>query len=48
MIKQDLIQKIYEGDPLACPKCFGKMKIISVIDNEVFSRPYRLGEIDGG
>ena len=43
-----LIQKIYEVDPLTCPKCFGKMKIICVIDNEVFSRPYRLGEIDGG
>ena len=29
-----LIQKIYEVDPLTCPKCLGKMKIISVIDDE--------------
>ena len=29
-----LIQKIYEDDPPTCPKCLGKMKIISVIDNE--------------
>ena len=29
-----LLQKIYEVDPLTCPKCFGKMKIISVIEDE--------------
>jgi len=29
-----LIQKIYEVDPLTCPKCSGKMKIISFIENE--------------
>jgi len=29
-----LIQKIYEVDPLACPKCSGKMKVISVIEDE--------------
>jgi len=29
-----LIQKIYEVDPLTCPKCLGKMKIISVIEDE--------------
>jgi hypothetical protein len=29
-----LIQKIYEVDPLTCPKCFKKMKIISFIENE--------------
>ena len=34
-----LIQKIYEVDPLTCPKCLGKMKIISVIeDNEVIKK----------
>ena len=27
-----LIQKIYEVDPLICPKCQGQMKIISIID----------------
>ena len=27
-----LIQKIYEVDPLICPKCKGAMKIISFID----------------
>jgi endonuclease III len=29
-----LIQKIYEVDPLTCPKCSGAMKIISVIEDE--------------
>ncbi len=29
-----LIQKIYEIDPLTCPKCSGDMKIISVMENE--------------
>ena len=28
-----LIQKIYEVDPLICPKCQGQMKIISIIDD---------------
>jgi hypothetical protein len=28
-----LIQKIYEVDPLICPKCQGTMKIISIIDD---------------
>jgi len=27
-----LIQKIYEVDPLTCPKCQGSMKIISFIE----------------
>jgi hypothetical protein len=29
-----LIQKIYEVDLLTCPKCSGKMKVISVIEDE--------------
>jgi len=29
-----LIQKIYEVDPLTCPKCSGKMKILSFIEDE--------------
>ena len=29
-----MIQKIYEVDPLTCPKCSGKMKVISVIEDE--------------
>jgi hypothetical protein len=29
-----LIQKIYEVDPLTCPKCSGAMKVISVIEDE--------------
>jgi hypothetical protein len=29
-----LIQKIYETDPLCCPRCSGKMKVISVIGDE--------------
>ena len=28
-----LIQKIYEVDPLVCPKCQCQMKIISIIDD---------------
>ena len=27
-----LIQKIYETNPLCCPKCQGRMKVISVIE----------------
>ena len=27
-----LIQKIYEVDPLTCPRCSGKMKILSIIE----------------
>ena len=26
-----LIQKVYEVDPLICPKCGGKMKVVAVI-----------------
>ena len=29
-----LIQKIYEVDPLTCPKCSGAMKVISIIKDE--------------
>jgi hypothetical protein len=29
-----LIQKIYQVDSLTCPKCSGKMKVISVIEDE--------------
>jgi hypothetical protein len=29
-----LIQKIYEVDPLTCPKCSGNMKVISVIEDQ--------------
>ena len=29
-----LIQKIYDVDPLICPKCSGKMKVISVIEDQ--------------
>jgi len=29
-----LIQKIYEVDPLTCPKCSGAMKVINVIEDE--------------
>jgi len=29
-----LIQKIYEVDPLTCPKCQGRMRIISFTDDE--------------
>jgi len=29
-----LIQKVYEADPLLCPKCQGQMKIISFIEEQ--------------
>lgn len=29
-----LIQKIYEVDPLTCPKCQGQMRIIAFIEDE--------------
>jgi hypothetical protein len=29
-----LIQKIYEVDPLTCPKCSSQMRVISVIEDE--------------
>jgi len=29
-----LIQKIYEVDPLTCPKCQGRMEIIAFIEDE--------------
>ncbi len=29
-----LIQKIYEVDPLTCPKCQGRMKVISFIEDQ--------------
>ena len=28
-----LIQKVYETDPLICPKCQNEMKVISIITN---------------
>jgi len=33
-----LIQKIYETDPLCCPKCSGKMKILSFIEDPEVTR----------
>jgi len=29
-----LIQKIYEIDPLICPKCEGEMRVISMIEDQ--------------
>jgi len=29
-----LLQKIYEIDPLTCPKCHGQMQIIAFLENE--------------
>jgi len=37
-----LIQKIYEADPLTCPKCQGKMRIIAFIEDEEVTRLPRL------
>ena len=32
---RDCIKKIYEVDPLCCPKCNGEMRIISFITDEI-------------
>ena len=35
------IRKVYETDPLTCPKCQGKMRIISFIDQpEVIKKSF--------
>jgi hypothetical protein len=31
-----LIQKIYQVDPLLCPKCFGTMRVIAFIEEQAF------------
>jgi hypothetical protein len=33
-----LVQKIYEVDPLACPKCASPMKVIAFIEDEYVTR----------
>ena len=33
-----LIQKIYETDPLCCPKCQGRMRILAFIEDEEATR----------
>ena len=33
-----LIQKIYQIEPLLCPKCLGPMKIISFIEDDALIR----------
>jgi len=46
-----LIQKIYNVDPLLCPKCSGSMRIISLIADQQLvkkilkSRPRQTGEL---
>jgi len=35
-----LIQKIYNVDPLLCPKCNGKMRVISFIEDDNTKRRY--------
>ncbi len=37
-----LIQKIYEVDPLTCPKCASRMRVISVIEQPEINRLPRL------
>jgi len=33
-----LIHKVYEVDPLKCPKCKGPMRVIAVIDDKAVTR----------
>ncbi len=37
-----LIQKIYNANPLVCPKCLGSMRIFALIDDSEITRPPRL------
>ena len=38
-VSPPLIRKIYEVDPLTCPRCQGRMKVIAFIeDEEVISK----------
>ena len=34
-----LIRKVYEADPLVCPKCNGPMRVIALIDDPTLVRP---------
>ncbi|MGH8767803.1 MAG: hypothetical protein ACREVT_06410, partial [Burkholderiales bacterium] len=33
-----LIRKVYEADPLECPKCRGRMRVIALIDDPTVTR----------
>jgi hypothetical protein len=33
----EMIRKVYEVDPMACPRCGGRMKIISFLTDYVWS-----------
>jgi hypothetical protein len=33
-----LIRKVYEADPLECPKCQGPMRVIALIDDPAVVR----------
>ena len=37
-IWRDLIWKVWEVDPLRCPKCDGEMKVIALIEDETVVR----------
>ena len=37
-----LIQKIYEIDPLVCPRCFSQMRVIAAIEDPIVTRLPRL------
>ena len=37
-----MIKKVYEADPLVCPRCFGRLEIVSLIgDNAVIEKILR-------
>ena len=35
---RECIKKVYEADPLTCPRCGGEMKIISFVEDEEVTR----------
>ena len=37
---RDLIKKVWEADPLRCPKCSREMRIVSLIDGFALASPH--------
>jgi hypothetical protein len=37
---RELIKKVWEADPLRCPKCSREMRIVSLIDGFALASPH--------
>jgi hypothetical protein len=40
-----LIRKVYEADPLVCPRCEYPMRVIASIENPTVIRPHHMGPL---